>query len=383
MSWIMAQVIHFFCSGLLDTGVSWLQGIINLVTTSSKADLYNGGFVEWFQRVLGLSIPLIIVFLTFNVVGTALKMGGVPSLGPALKAGLVATIGAVLALPVVRALNDLCEGLVRATGKLMNTDMVQLVKQIQIRNWAGGDSVAEELSLILFGIVFIIASLIIFLILMLRDAILLVAVIVGPIALAGAAWGTTSQWPRKWVTTIVAVIFTKWAIFLVLALGISMLSWNAHEGIFENFTQFLQITLMLIAALCAPWFTFMFFDFMGESAVNAIEGQAMRGLRNTKVAAAKVGRSFKPATPKPLGIKGKIAEKTKSSLGGQAAGGVGGAARKGAQAVKKMPKKPPVSRMGVGGASAGGLKPNPEHVPHLPHSGKPGDVFLPFTPPKQ
>lgn len=380
MDWLMAQVIHFFASGLLDTSVDWMKGIMDMVSTSAKADLYNGGFIEWFQRVLGLSIPLIIVFLTFNVVGTALKMGGVPSLGPALKAGLVATIGAVLALPVVRVLNDLCEGLVRATAKLLNKDLDKLLQQIVLRNFAGGSSVAEELSLILFAIVFIIASLIIFLILMLRDAILLVAVIVGPIALAGAAWGTTSQWPRKWVTTIVAVIFTKWAIFLVLALGISMLSWNAQKGIFENFIQFLQITIMLVAAMFAPWFTFMFFDFMGESTVNAIEGQAMRGFRSTKVAAAKVGHSLKASMPKPGGIKGKIAAKTKSSLGGQAAGG---AARKGAQAVKKMPKKPPVSRRGVGGASAGGLKPNPGSVPPAPHSGKPGDVFLPFTPPKQ
>lgn len=382
MDWTMTQVIHFFASGLLNTSVDWIKGIMDMVSTSAKADLYNGGFIEWFQRVLGLSIPLIIVFLTFNVVGTALKMGGVPSLGPALKAGLVATIGAVLALPVIRVLNNLCEGLVKATAKLLNKDLDKLLQQVMLKNLAGGASVAEELSLILFAALFIVASLIIFLILMLRDAVLLVAVIVGPIALAGAAWGTTSQWPRKWVTTIVAVIFTKWAIFLVLALGISMLSWNAHKGIFENFIQFLQITIMLIAAMFAPWFTFMFFDFMGESTVNAIEGQAIRGLSRTKATAAKAGHSIKAAMPQPGGIKGKIAAKTKSSLGGQAAGGVGGAARKSAQAVKKMPKKSPVSRMGATGASAGGPRPNP-NVPPAPHSGKPGDVFLPFTPPKQ
>lgn len=332
MEWIITEMAKIWYGIWLDLVANILKTTMKMVSDVGKTNLDNAGLVEWVSRVMGVSIPLIIIFLTFNVVGTALKMGGVPSLGPAVKAGLIAVVGTGLMVPIVKLLNDVSEALVEGTIKVMGTDMNKTVQAVKTDTSI--TSIPTMLMLMLVGLFLVIVCILILIILLIRDVILYVTIVVGPIALAGAAWGTASAWPRKWITSLVAVIFTKWAIFLTLAVGFAMMKTSLTEGILGDIGQFLQILVLFIAACFAPLFTFKFFDFMGESVVAAMQPSGYQARQ-----AAHAGKQAVTSAKNAMSsIKAAI---TKSHPTTAAAGVVGGVATSGATA-------------GAGAGSAGG-----------------------------
>src|SRR3546814_9604046 len=60
--------------------------------------------------------------------------------------------------------------------------------------------------------------------LLIRKALLLVAIVLAPIAFAGAAWDVTRGWIGKWAAFVVALIISKLVLVVVFLIAITQVS---------------------------------------------------------------------------------------------------------------------------------------------------------------
>src|SRR5699024_3354860 len=119
---------------------------------------------------------------------------------------LVITLTAT-ALEIV---DQLCIGIVQAAGETTGTlgDKIALPAEgltgINIAAPAGRPTVTTPLA----GLM-ICAVAIVWFSLLIRKALLLVAIVLAPVAFAGAAWDVTRSWIGKWAAFVVALIVSK------------------------------------------------------------------------------------------------------------------------------------------------------------------------------
>ena len=92
---------------------------------------------------------------------------------------------------------------------------IGLVSTIILANlWSPFGWIGAIITIFLAGLA-ISAAAIVWFSLLIRKALLLVAIVFGPVALAGATWDATKGWFAKWATFVIALIFSPWPWFLV------------------------------------------------------------------------------------------------------------------------------------------------------------------------
>src|SRR3546814_13552142 len=68
------------------------------------------------------------------------------------------------------------------------------------------------------------AAVIVWISLLVRKALLLVAIVFAPIALAGASWDQTRGWIGKWATFVIALILSKLVLVVIFLLATAQVS---------------------------------------------------------------------------------------------------------------------------------------------------------------
>ncbi len=94
--------------------------------------------------------------------------------------------------------------------------------------------------------------------LLIRKALILVAVVMAPIALSGASWDATKGWFGKWASFVLALIFSKLVIVVVFLVAIN----QVNAPIDLDLSSIAGIVLMFIAAF-APYMVYKFISFAG------------------------------------------------------------------------------------------------------------------------
>ena len=92
-------------------------------------------------------------------------------------------------------------------------------------NIAGNQGeVAANMLLILLMMIMLVAGLILWFVLVLRKIAILVVVAFAPLLIAGYLWAPTRSWVRKATEVLIALVFTKTAIFALFGIGLALLS---------------------------------------------------------------------------------------------------------------------------------------------------------------
>src|SRR5699024_9576680 len=128
-------------------------------------------------------------------------------------------------------------------------------------------------------LIVVLGAIALFFALLIRTNLLYVMVVIGPIMLAGLPWKATHTWARRWFAIVIALVFTKFAVVIVMAVCAGMLTspsttnvtgadepTTATLGLMGNF---IGAGIMLTVAALTPVATFKFFDFLGENTVTA------------------------------------------------------------------------------------------------------------------
>jgi hypothetical protein len=223
---------------------------------------------------LGLAVPIIGVVLCVALIVAAARRDSA-TLGRALVGVGVATIGGSLYIVFAQflvALDDwLSHGIVRVTGHNLSDSINTLAVRFHEVAGAPGEMAANML-LILLMLTMLVAGLILWFILILRKIAILVVVAFAPLLIAGYLWAPTRSWVRRTSEVLIALVFTKTAIFALFGVGLSLLS----RGNGQSLSDFVGATVLMCGVCFAPLVMLRLVHFAADT---HLAGDAMGTLR--------------------------------------------------------------------------------------------------------
>ena len=153
----------------------------------------------------------------------------------------------------------MCNVLIGATGD----GIAGLAKQllvVSLANPAGG-----PVLVVILGCWAIVSAFLLWAVLLFRKALLLVTGAFTLLAFAGSSWDATRSWSRKWVETVVALVFSKLVIVVILITGINAtdLSGRSSEAAGATLSDVFTGLLLISIATLAPWLCWKFVHWSG------------------------------------------------------------------------------------------------------------------------
>lgn len=324
----------FAAGGILDSigaafasaAASVMNAVFDAISTTTTVDL-TAEYVTRNAAALG-SVALVVIVGLFvaQVIGAAIRRepGG---LARAVTGAGVATLGTAAAAAVVQALliavDGICDGIAGLAGTSIQDAARGLIDAALLAEVASaGTGGAGGALLIVFGLLFILGAALTLGTLLVRQALIVIAVVVAPLALAGGAARITSGWVIRWVQVTLALVLSKLAIVIVFVVAIGMVGGATGIG------ALLSGLILLLLASLAPWACFKILDFAGTH----VAGEWHRSTNGSAMAVANQGR---------VSVQSVMRSVT-AVVGGASAGPAGAAAGGAAAAGSTRPSAPPI-----------------------------------------
>ncbi|WP_157630930.1 hypothetical protein [Kribbella catacumbae] len=218
---------------------------------------------QWWNDNLGLmvtiSLPLLVGLFALQCVSAAIRREP-GRLGHALIGALIGTVGVPFAVAIVAASGKAVDEISLAIlGNQATADglkrMVDLGSLLSVGTLGGFLLVAVFLGLI--------AIISLYVVMLLREVAIVAFVVFAPLALASWTWSASRHWLRRWIEVVGALVFSKVAMAVVFALGISATG-NASPTGEASIGTFLAGVLLLAMAALAPFATFTFIHWAGD-----------------------------------------------------------------------------------------------------------------------
>ena len=245
--------------------------------TSTRVDLS----ASWFSRNLGVlaavSLPVVVGLFVVQVIGSVLRRepGG---LVRAVVGVGKATVGAAVAIAATKVALTATDAICAAIAQSAGTSVAGAARRFLDLTWLAGPGTGPVLQMLLASAVMVGVVLLWGVLLFRKAAILLVAVF-APIAFAGSAWDQTRVWTRRWIETVIALVFCKVVIVVVFVLGAAAFgstgstASGASQALGTQFSDVIVGLLLLGLAVFAPWMTFRFVHWSGMEAGTVLHHQ--------------------------------------------------------------------------------------------------------------
>ncbi|MGJ0203550.1 type IV secretion system protein [Leucobacter sp. gxy201] len=246
---------------------SWIfQGVWALFDTTTLVDITGSGYIGVYNVIFGIAIFIMLIFFCLQLITglirrdpAALSRAALGLAKSVLGSFLVITITATL----LEVVDQLCIGIIQATGTTleeMGGKIGVLVAGLTAINLTAPG--AGAIITIFLSFLAICAAAIVWFSLLIRKALILVAVVMAPIALAGASWDATKGWFGKWASFVLALIFSKLVIVIVFLVAINQVNAPIDLDLASIADPIAGIVLMFIAAF-APYMVYKFISFVG------------------------------------------------------------------------------------------------------------------------
>ncbi|RCS62123.1 conjugal transfer protein TrbL [Microbacterium sp. JB110] len=256
---------------------AWLfEAVWWVFDTTTLVDVTSAEYVGVYNVLFGVAIFVMLVFFCLQLITglihrdpTALSRAALGLAKSVLGSFLVITLTALL----LEVTDQLAVGIVQATGNTMEgmgTQIGLLATGLAGINIAA-PGVGAILTIFLAGLA-ISAAAIVWFSLLIRKALLLVAIVFGPIALAGATWDATKGWFGKWAAFVIALIFSKLVLVVIFLVAIGQVSAPIEADLASISDPIAGVVLMFIAAF-APYITYKFLSFVGFDMYHAMSSE--------------------------------------------------------------------------------------------------------------
>lgn len=360
-----------------------LETMWQVFDSTTLVDVTSDGYLGVYNLLFGIGVFVVLLFFTFQLVLSLIRREPAAlsraALGAA-KAVLGSFVVITLTATALEIVDQLCIGIVQAAGETTGTmgDKIMLLTAGLATINVAAPGVGAIVTIFLAGLM-ICAVAIVWFSLLIRKALLLVAIVLAPIAFAGAAWDVTRGWVGKWAAFVIALIVSKLVLVVVFLIAITQISTPIAVDLAAVTEPVSGIVLLFIAAF-APYMVYRFISFLGfdlyhamgseqeaKSAVNrpvpmpakaqgdgvkkVLDGGGDNGGSATSAAGAKSATA---------GAGGGAAASTAGGSGGAAAGGAGAGAAAagpaaaviiGAEVAKTAATAGPKAGAAVGGAA--------------------------------
>lgn len=299
----------------------WMfQAVWTAFDSTTFVDVTSSGYTHVYNILFGVAVFVMLGFFMLQVIGGMLRREPA-ALSRALLGLAKSILGSFVALTLLAAAleltDQLCLGIVHAAGTTMN----QMGERIALlaAGLAGLNIAAPGagaiLTIFIAGLA-IGSAILVWISLLVRKALLLIAIVFAPVALAGATWDHTRAWISRWATFVIALILSKVVVVVIFLLATAQVSAPIDADLKSASEPISGVVLMLIAGF-APYLAYKAISFMGFDMYHAMsaEQEAKSALnRPMPISVAQHG---------PAGLR-KILDG--GGPGGGAGGGGGGSA---------------------------------------------------------
>lgn len=389
----------------------WLiEAMWAVFDSTTLVDVQSPGYLDVYNLLFGIGIFIVLLFFCFQLTLGLIRREPAAlarAATGAAKAVLGSFVVITLTATALEVVDQLCVGVVQAAGETTNTmgDKIALLTAGLTTINIAAPGVGAIVTIFLAGLM-ICAVAIVWFSLLIRKTLLLVAIVLAPIAFAGAAWDVTRGWIGKWAAFVVALIISKLVLVVVFLIAITQVSTPIEADLSAVTEPISGIVLLFIAAF-APYMVYRFISFLGFDLYHAMgsEQEAKSAVNRPVPVPSKPqsdgvkkvldgGSGGSGAPPKSAPAAGGAHSAPTSAgatSGGSAAGagaGTGGAAAAagpaavaviGTQVIKAAATAGPKLGSAIGGttetaaAGAGGSgtetsAPHPTHQPPAPRS---------------
>ena len=232
---------------------AWLfEGVWGIFHTTTLVDLTDPQYLQVYNVVFGLALLITFAFFCLQLIGSLIRRE--PSALARAATGMAKSVIGSFVLVTIAAIlleivDQLSLGIIQATGTTieeMGIKIGALVAGLASLNMAAPGVAA--LVTIFLAFLAICGALIVWFSLLVRKALILVLIVIGPIALAGAGWDVTKGWFAKWLSFVVALIVSKLIVVLIFLVAITQVNAPIDLDISAISDPIVGITLMFAAA---------------------------------------------------------------------------------------------------------------------------------------
>lgn len=349
----------------LAAAAAWFfEAVWAVFDTTTLVDVTGDQYTQVYNLLFGVALFVMLVFFCLQLITglahrdpTALSRAAV-GLGKSVLGSFVAI---ALTATLLEVTDQLAIGIVQATGNTMEGmgDRIALMAAGLVAINIASPGVGAIMTIFLAGLA-IAATAIVWFSLLIRQALLLVAIVFAPIALAGFSWDATRGWFGKWVAFVVALVFSKLVLVVLFLVAINQTAAPIDLDLASISDPVAGVVLMLVAAF-APYMTYKFISFVGVDMYHAMSTeQEAKGALNRPVpvpvspATAKSAKSILDGGGTSSGSAAPVATSAAGSATGSGAGaGASGAAASGAGTSGAAAAAGPAAAVIVGGQVAG------------------------------
>lgn len=251
----------------MGAAASWLiEAVWQVFDTTTLVDVTRPEYVAIYNILFGIAVFVMLLFFCLQLITglvhrdpTALSRAALGLGKSVLGSFILVTLTALL----LEITDQLCLGIVQATGQSMQTmgdKIVLLMAGLSTINIAA-PGVGALLTIFLAGLA-IAATAIVWFSLLVRKALILVAVVFGPFALAGLTWDIAKGWVGKWASFVVAMILSKLVVTVIFLVAVAQVAAPITPDLTAITEPLAGIVLLAIAGF-APYMAYKFISFVG------------------------------------------------------------------------------------------------------------------------
>ena len=331
----------------MGAAAGWLfEAVWSVFDTTTLVDVTKPGYIAVYNLLFGIAVFVMLIFFCLQLITglirrdpTALTRAALGLAKSVLGSFVVITLTALL----LEVVDQLCIGIVQAAGETTESmgDKIALLATGLVGINIAAPGVGAIITIFMAGLA-ITAAAIVWLSLLVRKALLLVAIVFAPLAFSGASWDASRGWIGKWAMFVVALICSKLVLVVMFLVAITQVSAPIDADLASVSDPIAGIVLMAMAAF-APYLTYKFIAFVGFDMYHAIGSE----------------QDAKHALNRPIPVPGRGAgggaepKKVLDGAGNTSSSGGGG--RGGGGSAPPAPKPTPAASAGSGaGASSGG-----------------------------
>ena len=246
---------------------AWLfEAVWAVFDTTTLVDVTDEGYIGVYNILFGVAVFVVLIFFCLQLI-TGLIHRDPTALTRAALGAAKSILGSFVAIGLTGLLLEITDqlaiGIVQASGNTMEGigDRITLLAAGFAGINIAAPGVGAIVTIFLAGLA-ISAAAIVWFSLLIRKALLLVAIVFAPIALAGFSWDATKGWFGKWATFVIALILSKLVLVVIFLVAITQVSAPIELDLASISDPIAGVVLMFIAAF-APYMTYKFLSFVG------------------------------------------------------------------------------------------------------------------------
>ena len=258
----------------MGSAAGWLfEAVWNVFDATTLVDITSDGYLSVYNLLFGIAVFVMLLFFCLQLITglirrdpTALTRAALGLAKSVLGSFVVITLTGLL----LEVVDQLCVGIVQAAGETtesMGEKITILAGGLAAINIAA-PGVGAIITIFLAGLA-ITSAAIVWLSLLVRKALLLVAIVFAPLALSGSSWDATRGWISKWAMFVAALICSKLVLVVMFLVAITQVA-APIDGDLSSISDPLAGVVLMAMAAFAPYLTYRFISFVGFDMYHAI-----------------------------------------------------------------------------------------------------------------